>query len=93
MDRQTLLRAKLTAKKIQIQAFVAKRNGMGALADLTAADFKRLEDLTDGYLASWEEAYEDGHPATKGEETFNTLARDWYELKKQIEANGSSSGP
>jgi hypothetical protein len=33
MDQLLKLRAQLTAKKIQIQAFVAKKHGMGALKD------------------------------------------------------------
>jgi hypothetical protein len=92
MDDQRLLklRAQLTAKKIQIQAFVAKKHGMGALRDLSQADFKRVEDLTDGYLEIWEEAYHEGHPAAQGEETFNTLARECHEIQKQIDADGSS---
>ncbi len=50
MDAQKLLnlRAQLTAKKIELQAFIARKQGMGALKDLSSADFKRVEDLTEG---------------------------------------------
>jgi hypothetical protein len=90
MDEKLKLRAQLTAKKIEIQALIARRRGMGALKDLSPADFKRVEDLADGYLEIWEEALREGNPDTQGDETFNTLARECHEIQKQIDAIGSS---
>jgi hypothetical protein len=86
MDQLLKLRAQLTAKKIQIQAFVAKKHGMGALKDLSPEDFERVEHLTDSYLEIWEEAHREGHPATQEAGTFNTLARECHEIQKQIAA-------
>ena len=91
MDDQLLkLRAQLTAKKVQIQSLIAKKHGMGAFADLSPANYKRVEVLTNGYLEMWEEANREGNPATQGDEAFNTLARELHEIQKQIDATDSS---
>lgn len=85
MNELLKLRAQLTAKKIQIQALVAKKRGMGALSDLSPADFTHVEDLTNKYLDIWEEADRVGNPDAQGEDPFNKLARECHEIQTQID--------
>ena len=62
MDEKLLkLRQQLHAKTMEIQAFVAKHEGMSDLKDLDPAVFQRLRSHVEKLLEEWEEAYTKGH--------------------------------
>ena len=73
MQEKQRLQAELTAKKIEIQALVAKKHGKGSLSQVSADDYQRLEILTAKYLDMWDEASREGHEARRGDEAFNKL--------------------
>ena len=82
---------RLTLKHAEFQSLVAKRLGMGDLNDLSAANFRRAEELAEKYLDIWKEANDEGDPLTQIDDAFNTLAREYHDLKKQIDDTPSSS--
>jgi hypothetical protein len=53
MEEKLNLLAKLAAKKLEIQALVAKKQGMVAFSDFTPLSYKRLEVLADQNLEHW----------------------------------------
>jgi hypothetical protein len=81
----------LTLKQVEFQRLLAKRLGMGDLKDLSAANFRRAEELAEKYLDIWKEANDEGDPLTQTDDAFNTLAREYHDLKKQIDDTPSSS--
>jgi hypothetical protein len=85
MEGKIRLLAKLTAKRIEIQAIVAKNHHMGKLSELSPMDFGRLEVLTDEGLQGWELAHRNGDPATRDDAAFNRLARQYFEIKNELE--------
>ena len=81
----TSVREQLTLKQDEFQSLVAKRLGMGDLKDLSPANLRRAEELAEKYLDIWEEADLQGDPLTQVDDALTTLAREYYDLKKQID--------
>lgn len=87
----TSVREQLTLKQDEFQSLVAKRLGMGDLKDLSPANLRRAEELAEKYLDIWEEADLQGDPLTQVDDALTTLAREYYDLKKQIDDAPPSS--
>ena len=85
MEEKLNLLAKLAAKKVEIQALVAKKQGMVAFSDFTPLSYKRLEVLADQNLEDWLAADRTGDPATQDDPAFSQLAREYYQIKKRLE--------
>ena len=85
MEEKLNLLAKLAAKKVEIQALVAKSQRMVTFSDFTPISYKRLEALTEENLEDWYAAYRDGDPAAQDDAAFNRLAREYYEIKKRLD--------
>jgi hypothetical protein len=78
-----------TAKRLHILERMAKMRNLGGLQDLSATDFARMDELTDKYLEEWLEADSEGHPIARLDGELNTLIREYYEIKKQLDEAGS----
>ena len=78
------LQSHRTAKRVQILERLAEMRNLGALQDLSATDFARIDDLADGYLEEWLEATSEGHPVARLDGELNTLIREYYEIKKRL---------
>jgi hypothetical protein len=48
-----------------------------------------MDELTDRYLEEWLEADSEGHPIARLDGELNTLIREYYEIKKQLDEAGS----
>jgi hypothetical protein len=72
-----------TAKRVQILERLAEIRNLGALQDLNATDFARIDELADRYLEEWLEADTEGHPVARLDGELNTLIREYYEIKKR----------
>jgi hypothetical protein len=81
----------LTLKQVEFLSLVAKRLGMGDLKDLSPANLRRAEELAEKYLDIWKEADGEGDPLTQVDDVFTTLAREYHDLKKQIDDAPPSS--
>jgi hypothetical protein len=81
----TSVREQLTLKQDEFQSLVAKRLGLGDLKDLSPANLRRAEELAEKYLEIWEEADRQGDPLTQVDDALTTLAREYYDLKKQFD--------
>jgi hypothetical protein len=84
-QRLTLLRKKLAANTLQIEALVADKHGWSSLDSLTPAEYERVQKLAEQMLDAWEDAAADGDPAVDEDVPFNRLARDRLEILKQLE--------
>jgi hypothetical protein len=73
-----------TAKRVQILERLAEMRNLGALQDLSASDFARVDELADRYLEEWLEADTEGHPVARLDGELNTLIREYYEIKKRL---------
>jgi hypothetical protein len=73
-----------TAKRVQILERLAEMRNLGALQDLSATDFARIDELADRYLEEWLEADTEGHPVARLDGELNTLIREYYEIKKRL---------
>ena len=89
MRKLTTLQDRLAVKKIQIQKLVAKQYGLGELINLSPAAYERLGLLTQTLLGEWNEADREGAPSSLEDGPFNKLAREYFEIQKQIEASSS----
>jgi hypothetical protein len=87
MDSKSKIRLQSVraAKRAQILERMAKMRNLGALHDLNATDFARISELTDMYLEEWLEADSEGHPMARLDGELNTLIREYYEIKKQLD--------
>ena len=74
----------LAAKLIVIQKLVAKQHGMGELSDLSPGEYERVSEMTTAHLQVWQELDSEGHPGTQNDEPFNSLAREYFAVKKKI---------
>jgi hypothetical protein len=85
MDPKSRIRLKSyrTAKRVQILERLAEMRNLGALQDLRATDFARIDELADRYLEEWLEADTEGHPVARLDGELNTLIREYYEIKKR----------
>ena len=75
----------LAAKLILIQKLVAKQHGLGDLGDLSPGEYERVSEMTTAHLEVWQELDREGHPGTQSDEPFNSLAREYFAIKKKIE--------
>src|SRR5262245_24362660 len=75
----------LMLKQVEFKSCLAKRLGMGNLKDLSPANLRRAEELAEKYLDIWKEADSEGDPLTQIDDAFNTLAREYHDLRKQID--------
>jgi hypothetical protein len=75
----------LAAKLIVIQKLVAKQHGMGDLTDLSPGEYQRVSEMTTAHLEVWQELESEGHPGIQSDEPFNSLAREYFAIKKMIE--------
>ena len=81
----------LMLKQVEFQRLLANRLGMGDLKDLSPANLRRAEELAEKYLEIWKEADGEDDPLTHVNDAFNTLAREYHDLKKQIDDIPASS--
>ena len=85
MDEKLLkLRQLLHAKKMEIEAFVAKQEGMSDLKDMDPAVYQRLRSHVEKLLEEWEEAVHEGTLSGDKESPFIKLARERIEIEQQM---------
>ena len=85
MDEKLLkLRQQLHAKTMEIQAFVAKHEGMSDLEDLDPAVYQRLTSHVEKLLEEWEEAVHEGTVSGDEKSPLVKLARERIEIEQQI---------
>ena len=84
MDEKLLkLRQQLHAKTMEIEAFVAKQEGMSDLKEMDPAVYQPLRSHVEKLLEEWEEAVHEGTLSDE-ESTFIKLARERIEIQQQI---------
>jgi hypothetical protein len=85
MDERLLkLRQQLHAKTMEIEAFVAKQEGMSDLKEMDPAVYQRLRSHVEKLLEEWEEAVHEGTLSGDEESPFIKLARERIEIQQQI---------
>jgi hypothetical protein len=83
-DQLDELRRQLHQKTTDIEAFIAQKEGMGSIDEMSPSDYEQLQRDVEELLEQWEEAVPEEGYGTPEDSQLDKLISERFEIEQKI---------